>query len=79
MGEFRLTKATIESKYGIDYDRYFKPEQWDLKALEADGLLELLPAGIQVTPAGRLLIRNIAAVFDAHLRRSTFGSFSRAI
>ncbi|WP_088891644.1 oxygen-independent coproporphyrinogen III oxidase [Leptolyngbya ohadii] len=79
MCEFRLTKTAIESKHGINYDRYFQSEQWDLKALEADGLLQLHPEGIQVTPAGRLLIRNIAAIFDTHLRRSTFSSFSKAI
>ena len=33
-----------------------------------DGLLELHEAGIHVTPAGKLLIRNICMVFDRYLR-----------
>lgn len=79
MCHFGLSKTEIEAKYHLDFDAYFEPELADLKALEADGLVRLYADGIDVTPAGRLLIRNIAAVFDAYLRDRIIANFSRAI
>lgn len=38
-----------------------------LAALERDGLVEITGTTLRVTKAGQLLLRNIAAVFDAHL------------
>ncbi|WP_277926159.1 MULTISPECIES: hypothetical protein [Nostoc] len=42
-------------------------------------MIKFSPNYIEVTPAGRLLIRNIAAVFDRYLRHRAFSGFSRAI
>jgi oxygen-independent coproporphyrinogen-3 oxidase len=50
-----------------------------LRQLEADGLIALQPDHIEVTPAGRLLIRNIASVFDSYLTKNETGKFSKAI
>jgi oxygen-independent coproporphyrinogen-3 oxidase len=79
MCHFGLSKHTIETKYHLHFDTYFAPELADLQALEADGLVRVFSNSIDVTPVGRLLIRNIAAVFDAYLRKQIPANFSRAI
>ncbi|EDX83225.1 oxygen-independent coproporphyrinogen III oxidase [Synechococcus sp. PCC 7335] len=72
MCQFELSKSALEEKYHLsfdqDFDDYFAHERQDLEALSTDGLVSLTPNHIQVTPSGRLLIRNIAAVFDVYLR-----------
>jgi oxygen-independent coproporphyrinogen-3 oxidase len=47
--------------------------------MQQDGLLELSDNTITVTPAGKLLIRNICMVFDAYLRAQKEQRFSRVI
>ncbi|MBO3457989.1 oxygen-independent coproporphyrinogen III oxidase [Aetokthonos hydrillicola Thurmond2011] len=83
MCQFQLSPDDIEQKYhlgfDLDFDTYFAHEQFQLRLLEADGLVKLSRNHIKVTPAGRLLIRNIASTFDAYLRRNTKSSFSRAV
>lgn len=79
MCHFELSKHTIETKYHLDFDTYFEPELIDLKTLAADGLVRLTSHSIEVTPSGRMLIRNIASVFDSYLRDRIVANFSRAI
>jgi len=86
MCQFQLSAHALESKYhlgfDIDFNDYFAAQLPRLDTLEADGLIRRWGDGIEVTPAGRLLIRNIASVFDAYLGdradRAT-GTFSKAI
>jgi oxygen-independent coproporphyrinogen III oxidase len=78
MSHFHLHKQDIEKKYYINFDEYFSEELEALKPLEADGLVNLSQNHIQITDIGRLLVRNIAVIFDTHTRmRET--KFSRAI
>lgn len=83
MCQFELSKGAIEAKYHLSFDQsfdeYFAPERHQLEALEADGLVRLTPNHIEVTPAGRLLIRNIAAVFDTYLRNKQTRQFSQSV
>lgn len=83
MCQFQLSKTAIEEKYHLsfdaDFDDYFAQERLELRHLEADGLVELTPNHIQVTNAGRLLIRNIASVFDGYLKQRQFEGFSKAV
>lgn len=83
MCQFQLSQAAIEEKYhlsfDLDFDEYFANEQSELRALEADGLVKLSPHLIEVTPVGRLLIRNIASVFDGYLKHREVAGFSKAI
>lgn len=83
MCQFELSKDEFEEKYHLsfdqDFDEYFASERWELKKLEADGLIHLSHNHIEVTPAGRLLIRNIAAAFDSYLKQKTMSNFSKAI
>jgi oxygen-independent coproporphyrinogen-3 oxidase len=67
MARFRLDKPEIERRFAIDFDRHFARELEALAPLAADGLVELAGDRIEVTPLGRLLVRNVAAVFDAFL------------
>ncbi len=79
MCHFRLVKDEIEKAHNIDFDEYFKTELEELKQLEQDGLINIYPDRIDVTPAGRLLIRNIAVVFDIYTKAKKEQKFSKAI
>jgi len=47
--------------------------------MQADGLLRVGSEMIEVSPAGRLLIRNVCMVFDKYLRQQQEQRFSRVI
>ncbi len=79
MCHFRLVKSEVESKHNIDFDTYFETELNQLQDMEKDGLLKLYPDRIDITPIGRLLIRNIASTFDIYLRNKKERRFSKAI
>ncbi|HLO88585.1 MAG TPA: oxygen-independent coproporphyrinogen III oxidase [Nostocaceae cyanobacterium] len=78
MSHFQLNKLEIEQKYHINFDEYFSQELEELKPLQADGLVNISTKQIEVTDIGRLLVRNIAVLFDTHTR-SKEAKFSRAI
>lgn len=63
----RLDHAAFRAETGLDPRDAF-PEAWPALAPLADeGLVELRPDALVVTPRGRLLARNVAMAFDAHL------------
>lgn len=62
-----------------DFEAYFAPILPQLDALAADGLIRRHADGLTVTGLGRLLVRNIAAVFDAYLDTPRTETFSKAI
>ena len=77
---FRLSIESIELAYLVDFASHFAPELRDLKALERDGLVELTPDWIVVTPKGRLLVRVVCMVFDRYLReRQARAAYSKVI
>ena len=67
MCKFRLVFA--EHGGSETFRRRFAVEFEELEGLADDGLIEILEDRLQVTRQGRLLIRNIAMVFDEWLRR----------
>ena len=67
---FRVSLESIELSYLIDFRRYFAGEMEELARLAEDGLVELQPDWIVVTPKGRLLVRAVCMVFDRVLRAS---------
>lgn len=80
MCDFALDFKAVEKKFGIDFAAHFAVETAELHDLAADGLLSLDTNGLQVLPGGRLLIRNIAMVFDEYLRnRKEEVKFSKVI
>jgi oxygen-independent coproporphyrinogen III oxidase len=68
--QFMVSKESIAIAHLVDFDRYFAAELHDLAKLADDGLVELDGDWIQVTPAGRLLVRAVCAVFDRYLRQT---------
>jgi oxygen-independent coproporphyrinogen-3 oxidase len=77
---FRVSIESIELAHLIEFASYFAAELRDLRSLQADGLVELSPDWIVVTPKGRLLVRAVCMAFDRHLReRATRASYSKVI
>jgi len=66
MCDLRLDYAALSRDFASDFALEYAPELARLRPLAADGLVELGRAGLRVTSAGRLFLRNIAACFDAH-------------
>lgn len=82
MCAFRVDRSEIAARHGIDFDAYFGDELAELAGTpQADGLVVLDDRGFTVTPAGRLFVRNLAMIFDRHLRerRAAGPTFSRTI
>ena len=71
---------TFEDMFAIDFHEHFAPELDSLEQMEADGLLNMSGDSFGVTAAGRLLVRNIAMVFDEYLKApESAPRFSRVI
>ncbi|MBZ4416917.1 oxygen-independent coproporphyrinogen III oxidase [Myxococcus sp. RHSTA-1-4] len=58
---------------------YFAPELERLKPFEDDGLVARTGTQLELTPLGRLFVRNVAMVFDAYLSRAARPRFSRTV
>lgn len=77
---FELDTAVIEQRFGILFNDYFNQEQSELTQFEADGLIQRHGSRIEVTPAGRLLIRRICMAFDAYIpKQQPARGYSRII
>ena len=77
---FELDKASVAKQFDIDFDAYFADSLAELEAFSTDGLINLNPDSIEVTPAGRLLIRRICMAFDAYIpKEQSTQRFSRII
>jgi oxygen-independent coproporphyrinogen-3 oxidase len=68
MCHFAVSIESIEISHLVEFRSYFAQELEELKILEQDGLVEVRPDWIAVTPRGRLLVRAVGAVFDRYLR-----------
>ena len=71
MCDFKIDFSAFEHEFGISFNQHFSDALADLQEMQADGLLELSDTELRVLPAGRLMIRNVAMVFDEHLRHKT--------
>jgi oxygen-independent coproporphyrinogen III oxidase len=60
--------AATEARYRIKFDDYFSSALDRLQVLIDDGLVVRSPGHSRLTGAGRLLMRNVAMVFDAYSR-----------
>jgi oxygen-independent coproporphyrinogen-3 oxidase len=80
MCHFRVSIESIELSYLVDFKQHFATELHMLKKLADDGLVEMQPEWIVVTPKGRLLVRAIAMLFDRYLREARErASYSKVI
>ena len=74
--------AAVDADWSIRFEEYFAREREALKPLEADGLLVTRGRSFELTPIGRLLMRNVAMCFDVYLaahQQSDTPRFSRAV
>jgi oxygen-independent coproporphyrinogen-3 oxidase len=70
----------FESMFAIDFNEHFALELKNLEQMEKDGLLQMGVDEFTVTPEGRLLLRNIAMVFDEYMQPAQSAPrFSRVI
>ena len=80
MCRFALDFRVYQDTFAIPFSQYFADELADLEQMERLGLVKLKTNGLTVTPKGRFLIRNIAMVFDYHLRhRETTAQYSQTV
>ncbi len=82
MCQFRIDKRDVERRFGVDFDRYFAAELDTLRReFVPEGLVRLGDDAVRAQPLGRLFPRNVAMVFDAHLRARSDGGpvFSRTV
>lgn len=78
MCDMSLDFAAMSERFGIDFSQRFARELKALEPLEKDGLVELSEDGLTVTRLGRLLIRNVAFVFDVYSAQKE-KTFSKAV
>jgi oxygen-independent coproporphyrinogen-3 oxidase len=82
MCNFVLKFDSLDREFGINSRHYFSLELSELKSFIDDGLISMDAEAIHVTNTGRILVRNIAMVFDAYLRskgKKGKPTFSRTI
>jgi oxygen-independent coproporphyrinogen-3 oxidase len=68
--DFQLDFADQSKALNIDFKEYFANELKLLEPMAQDGLIHLSEVGMDVTAAGRLLIRRICMTFDAYIDHS---------
>ncbi|MBI6673514.1 oxygen-independent coproporphyrinogen III oxidase [Pseudomonas syringae] len=76
---FMLDFGEIEKTFCIDFRDYFSEAWPQLLGMASDGLITLSETGIEVRPAGRLLVRAVCMVFDTYLTRQNRQQFSQVI
>lgn len=75
---FHLDTEAFAKKWQLNFADYFAESLQRLTPFITDGLVRLTPERIEVTEAGRLLVRSICAVFDVYLQQSQ-ASYSKVI
>ena len=78
MCDMELEFDSIGKELDIDFRKHFHKELTNLESFETDGLIELSNDNVVVTSLGRLLVSNIARVFDAYAK-SEEKRFSKAV
>ncbi len=66
---FRIDLGEIQQKFGDLARRAIEQSMGGLEELVRDGLVTFDAQVLRVTPLGRLLVRNVAMMFDAYLPR----------
>lgn len=68
MCDLELDLAAFGEEWNIDATTYFADALADLRPLADDGLVVFDGARIEVTPVGRMFLRNIGMCFDRYLK-----------
>jgi oxygen-independent coproporphyrinogen-3 oxidase len=76
-----LNSRDIEHNFSINFREYFEKELASLKELEEDGVINVYykndQINLEITEAGRLLVRCVCMAFDKYLTNNN--SFSKVI
>jgi oxygen-independent coproporphyrinogen III oxidase len=67
MCNFRITKADVAERFGVDFDQYLATSLARLDEVRDAGFVELDDEGLRVTPQGRVFVRNVCMAFDRYL------------
>jgi oxygen-independent coproporphyrinogen-3 oxidase len=79
MCNLELRFDEFEAAYGIRFTDAFARELSRLRAFEDDGLVSIGSHKLEVNMAGRMLVRNVAMVFDRYLDEGSPQRFSRTV
>ena len=81
MCNFIVDTGELADRFDVDFEAYFAQELPELRELEAEGFVELAGGAMRAGPLGRLFPRNVAMVFDRHLRekRTAKPAFSKTV
>lgn len=67
--DFHLDFAAIEQQFDIVFREYFSTIWPQLQNMAQDEIINLTPKGIDVLPAGRLLVSSVCMLFDHYLEK----------
>jgi oxygen-independent coproporphyrinogen-3 oxidase len=81
MCNFRVSKADVEQRFGVDFDTYFQRSLDRLDDVREAGFVEFTEAELRVKEEGRLFVRNVCMAFDRYLEAKTAETpvFSRTV
>jgi len=81
MCNFRISKADIAQRFGIDFDHYFQRALESLHEVRDAGFVEVTDEGLRVREEGRLFVRNVCMAFDRYLEAKNADKpvFSRTV
>ena len=79
MCQGRVEFESISLAHLVDFRKAFAAELAALRPLQEQGLVVVDADAIDVTPLGWYFVRNVAMVFDRHLRESGPNTFSRTV
>ncbi len=82
MCDFAVDTRAVGRRHDVAFAEYFAPELQQLAPLAAEGMVDIEPQRLRVTPLGQLFVRNLAMCFDRYLaaaERSPKPRFSRTV
>jgi oxygen-independent coproporphyrinogen-3 oxidase len=79
MCDYRFSLSEASERFGIDASEYFADDLPKLAAHAENGMLVRSADGFELTSRGRVFVRNVCMVFDAHLPSVGQKVFSRTI
>ncbi len=69
MSNFKLDITRFESAFNVEFKTYFADALEALVPMADEKLLSITEKSIECSPTGTLLIRNVAMVFDAYMKK----------
>jgi oxygen-independent coproporphyrinogen III oxidase len=67
MCNFRISKADLKARFGVDFDEYLATSLGRLDDVRDAGFVELDDEELRVTPPGRVFVRNVCMAFDRYM------------